>query len=140
MLVSRISKLFGYKKKATYVKNKLMDLLFSGHHKENKTDYKTEPGFLYPNTEIPFLCRISLHPKEDPRSFTEISEYEINNVIQFVLRNGGKMNRDFLQKIVMNFFGKRSTAKKSKAHFESALQKLKKKKEIRIVGSTILIR
>ncbi len=140
MLVSRISELFGYKKKATYVKNKLMDLLFSGHQEENKTDYKTEPGFLYPNTEIPFLCRISLHPKEDPRSFTEISEYEINNVIRFVLRNGGKMNREALQKIVMNFFGKRSTAKKSKAHFESALQKLKKQKEIRIVGSTILIR
>ncbi|WP_457559734.1 DUF3320 domain-containing protein [Candidatus Harpocratesius sp.] len=131
LLVSRMSTLFGYKKKSNYVKQKISDLIFS----RDIVDYKSEPGFLLPKdhkTQLSFKCRIALHPKDDPRKFNMISLYEISNCILFVLKDGGKMPLESLQRVVMNFFGKRSTSHATLDHFLKAIRQLKKNHLIRV--------
>lgn len=75
-----MSTLFGYKKKSNYVKQKISDLIFS----QDIVDYQSEPGFLLPKdykSQLSFKCRITLHPKDDPRKFNMISLYEISKCI-----------------------------------------------------------
>lgn len=135
LLVTRISDLFGYKKRAAYVKSKLTDMLFS----KNFIDLKSDPGIVYPKTPLPFKCRIALHPKQDPRKFSQISTFEIGNAMLFFLQNGGKMHIDGLKRVVMNFFGKRSTSNKAQEHFDSALKKLREKNQIQKIGNVVRI-
>lgn len=135
LAVSRMSELFGYKRKSKYVERILTDLIFS----QDIVDHKSEPGFLHllksqkaqtSEVQSSFMCRLTLHPKDDPRKFYMISGLEIAKVIIFLLKNGGKMNRDTLQSTVMNIFGKKSSSSSAEEHFQKVLEKLVRNKKV----------